>query len=350
MPSGTDSSIVEQRILEQAVRIASYGAVTGWAALRWRGAAYFDGYAGGGRSEMLVPLVRFSGFGNESRAAISRPQLSVTERVLVRGIWCTTIQRALFDDMATRSDRRAVVSMEMAAAAGLISSALMGEYVGKRGPWTGIPKVRKALQLAGDESRSPQETLLKLVRVLDAGFPAPLVNRPVFDLNGNLPGYPDLFDPVSGTVGEYNGIDHKSRDRHRRDVAREQCFRDHGLECFTVVGGDLQDTDLVVRRMVTTRARAVFLPEDQRPWTLTPPPWWPKVEPLDARLRRLGLALIADPPLSPGIVRRENHQEGRSQGRFSRRTIANRISARCSWGPRRSSGRRGGGTRRVRPG
>ncbi len=290
MPSDTDSSVVEQRILEQAVRIASYGAVTGWASLRWRGAAYFDGYADGGRTQMLVPLVRFAGFGSESSAAISRPQLSVTERELVRGIWCTTTQRALFDDMAARSERRAVVSMEMAAAAGLFSTALMGEYVARRGPWTGIPKIRRALALAGDESRSPQETLLKLVWVLDAELPFPLVNQPVFDLHGNLLGYPDLFDPISGTVGEYNGVDHKGRERHRRDVAREQRFRDHRLECFTVVGGDLQNTDLVVERMVTTRGRALFLPEEQRPWTLTPPPWWPTVEPLDARLRRLGLA------------------------------------------------------------
>jgi hypothetical protein len=290
VPTETDSTVVEQRILEQAVRITSWGAVTGWAALRWRGAAYFDGLAQGGRVELMVPLLRTSGFSTETRAALGRSQLSHTEREVVRGIWCTTIQRALFDDMRFLGLRRAVVSMEMAAAAGLISTALMTQYVAQRGPWTGIPLVRRALRLAGDHSRSPQETLMKLVWVLDAGLAYPLVNPPVFDLAGNLLGYPDLFDPVAGLAGEYDGIDHKSRERHQRDVAREQRYRDHGLEYLTVVGGDLQDRELVVKRMLWTRQRALFAAPEDRLWTLTPPPWWPLPEPLDARLRRLGLA------------------------------------------------------------
>ena len=43
VPSSVDGGVVEQRIVEQAGRIPGYGAVTGWAALRWHGATYFDG-------------------------------------------------------------------------------------------------------------------------------------------------------------------------------------------------------------------------------------------------------------------------------------------------------------------
>ena len=46
------------------------------------------------------------------------------------------------------------------------------------------------------------------------------------------------------------------------------------LEYFTVVAGDLADKRLVVERMWSTRRRASFLPESERPWTVTPPPWW----------------------------------------------------------------------------
>jgi len=184
--------------------------------------------------------------------------------------------------------RAAVRAMEMAAAAGLISVPLMGEYVVHRPAWEGVPLTREALGLACDDSRSPKETDLKLVWVLDAGLPYPYVNKPVFDLHGNLLGYPDLFDEEAGLVGEYDGIDHKGRDRHRRDVAREQRYRDVGLEYLTVVGGDLEDRDLVVKRMLSTRERAGHLAPDQRRWTLVPPPWWPVVETLDQRLRRLG--------------------------------------------------------------
>ena len=130
---------------------------------------------------------------------------------------------------------------------------------------------------------------MKLVWLLDAVLPMPLINVPVFGLDGDLLGYPDLFDPVAGVVGEYNGVDHKSIERHRKDVAREERYRDHGLEYFTVVGGDLQDRELVVKRMVATRQRARFLEPEFRRWTLAPPAWFHVVEPLDQRLRRLGL-------------------------------------------------------------
>ncbi len=57
VPSNVDESVVEQRILEQASRIRQYGAVTAWAALRWHGAAFFDGTTDGGRTRLPVPLV-----------------------------------------------------------------------------------------------------------------------------------------------------------------------------------------------------------------------------------------------------------------------------------------------------
>src|ERR1700712_3899492 len=49
VPSDTNAGLVEQRIVEQGMRIRGQGAVTGWAALRWRGARYFDGVAAGDR-------------------------------------------------------------------------------------------------------------------------------------------------------------------------------------------------------------------------------------------------------------------------------------------------------------
>ena len=147
-------------------------------------------------------------------------------------------------------------------------------YVGRRNSWTGVPLARKAVALAVDFSRSPQETRVRLIWILDAGLPAPLCNRAVFDLDGNLLGYPDLLDPVAGVIGEYDGADHRSGERHRRDVAREELFRDHGLEYFTVVGADLSDLGLVVARMRRTRERAKFLPPESCAWTLDPPPWW----------------------------------------------------------------------------
>jgi hypothetical protein len=292
VPAEVDPTVVEQRIFEQGHRIRSYGAVTGWAALRWYGARYFNGVSA--RAEVLpVPLV----VGNnplqpDARVHIDRSRVAQTERVQVGGIWVTTVQRALFDHMRRcRSVRDAVVAMDMAAAAKLISVGLMSLYILQRNAWTGVPLVRHALALASNQSRSPQETRMRLVWVLDAGLPTPMCNVPVFSRDGRLLGIPDLIDPETGTLGEYDGVDHKSRERHRADVAREASFRAHGLEPFAVVGGDLGDRRLVVQRMLDARARAMAVPADRRSWTLTPPPWWrPKAEPLDIHLTRLGLA------------------------------------------------------------
>lgn len=220
--------------------------------------------------------------------ALSQEQLAPSERELVAGVWCTTVQRAVFDEMrAAPTLREAVVVLDMAAAARLISTSLMAEYVAKRSAWTGVPRVREALLLASDDSRSPQETRMRLVWVLDARLPTPLCNRPVFDLRGNLLGLPDLLDPVAGLVGEYDGADHKEGERHRHDVAREEVFRNHGLEYFEIVGGDLRDRDRSATRMRKARARARFLPPASRPWTLEVPPWYDVPEHLDSYLARV---------------------------------------------------------------
>ena len=101
----------------------------------------------------------------------------------------------------------------------------------------------------------------------------PLCNREVFDLDGRLIGVPDLLDVEAGLVGEYQGEDHKDGARHRKDVEREERFRDHGLEYFELVGGDIARRHVAVTRMLNARRRAKFLPPESRAWTLEPPPW-----------------------------------------------------------------------------
>ncbi len=288
VPSSVDPGDVDQRIFEQAHRIRSYGAITGWAALRWRGAAYFDGTERGGTMTLPVPLVVGKArLAADSRVVISEAQIAPSERTWTGRIWCATTQRALFDAMRhARNVRSAVVCMDMAAAAWLISVGLMSRYVERRPAWTGVPLVREALALASNSSRSPRESRLRLIWVLDAGLVPPLCNVPVFSLDGTLLGYPDLFDPVAGMIGEYDGSDHKSSDRHRRDVEREARYRDHGLEYFTVVGGDMLHRTKVVDRIHRTRGRALFAPPESRLWTLEPPAWWVGEDDLDTHLVR----------------------------------------------------------------
>src|SRR4051794_30167784 len=125
VPSDTETG-VEQRILEQGMRICGQGAVTGWAALRWRGARYFDGTAVG---DGLLPVPLVVGLGKlrpDHRVSISQAQIAPTEYSRTGAIACATVQRALFDEMRwAYGVRAAVVAVEKATAARMISVALM---------------------------------------------------------------------------------------------------------------------------------------------------------------------------------------------------------------------------------
>jgi hypothetical protein len=291
-----DGRIPEQRILEQSMRLTG-GAVTGWASCRMHSAAFFDGLRRDGRTPVPVPLN--CGPLHQIRRLpgddLRRDILLDGEIVRLYGIPCTVPNRATFDAMRFAANvREAVVAMEMMAAAALTSVRRMTDYVvPDHQAWTGVGQSRDALALAVEGSRSPQESRLRLVWVLDAGHPPPLVNRPVFDLTGQLLGYPDLFDPEAGVLGEYDGEDHRDVVRHSSDVARESRFREHGLEVVRVTGPDLRNPSLVIDRVDAAFRRAQRVPAGRRTWTLDPPSWWPQELSLDERLTLRELA--ADP-------------------------------------------------------
>ncbi|QBR93243.1 hypothetical protein [Nocardioides euryhalodurans] len=174
---------MEQRILEQFLRVRRDGAVTAWASLRWRGAAWFDGSAGAG-TLLPVPMLRNSGARalEDGRATISRAQLAPHEREFVHGVWCTSALRATFDEVARRGRLRpAVAAICMALAAGVTALDAVRRYAATRPAWEGIPLYRETVALSNECFRSGPEVFLHLRWRLDAGFPEPLVNPPVFD-------------------------------------------------------------------------------------------------------------------------------------------------------------------------
>jgi hypothetical protein len=288
VPSEVDASVPEQRILEQSMRLSG-GAVTGWAACRMHGANFFDGLRADGRTPIPVPLN--CGPLNQIRKLqghdLIRDIIRPREIVLIGHVPSTVVMRATFDAMRFSGNvRAAVTALDMVAAARLVSIRRMAMYLPAKQGWTGIQQCRDALPLADEFSRSPQESRLRLVWVIDARRPRPLANRPLFDLDGRLLGYPDLIDPKAGVVGEYDGEDHRDVLQHSSDVDREARFREHGLEVFRVTGPDLRKVGCVIERIQSAYRRAKHVPPDRRTWTLTPPPWWPETESLDRFLDR----------------------------------------------------------------
>jgi hypothetical protein len=277
VPADVDGDLPEQRIIEQSVRLPPGGAVTGWAALRLHGGGFFDGLAPDGRTPLRVPLA--VGPKSKSRSdhlvRLSREPLPREEVVIRQGIPCTVVERALFDEMRRSWDlRAATVAMDMAAAALLVSVRRMRAYWLAHRGWRRASMIPSALDLASEDSRSPNESRTRLLWELDAGLPRPLVNQPVWDLHGKLLGIADLLDPHAGLVGEFDGADHRSAPRHTRDILRQERFERHLLEVFRVTGLDLLDPERVVARIRFHRSRSRWLPPDGRPWTIVPPESW----------------------------------------------------------------------------
>lgn len=274
VPSSLGVAVVEQRIVEQEARLGRYGAITGWAALRWRGASYFEGWSPSAGvlpvplavgKECLRPDPGFVGL---------RRQVPLWEWELHRGLRCVTWERALFDEIIRLGDPRAgAVALDMCVAAGLGSVADFWAFLEVVRPRNGVVLARESATLACGSHRSPPEAWMCQCWCVDAGLPKPLGNVPVFDLHGDLLGIPDLLDPVAGVVGEYQGAIHRDVEQHRGDVERAERFRGHALEYFEVVAGQLHDIRTAYR-MRSVRSRAAFLDPADRTWTLEPPAWW----------------------------------------------------------------------------
>ncbi len=192
------------------------------------------------------------------------------EVVIVHGMPCARIERALYDEMQRIGEVR-----EMAVAAGatyaarLTSVKRMRLYAATRRWYRDVRTVKEAVEMSCEGCRSPQEDRFRIVWEYTSGWGRPLRNRTILDLDGRFIATPDLLDPIRGVVGEYAGADHRDIDRHGIDIEREADLRAVGLEYVEVVARDLRDPARVVRRMEQALARAVHL---ERRWRIGPAP------------------------------------------------------------------------------
>ncbi|GAB2773840.1 hypothetical protein GCM10027020_28920 [Nocardioides salsibiostraticola] len=290
VPSHVDPHLPEQRILEQSMRLRS-GAVTGWSSLRMHGAQFFDGVAGNGTTRLPVPLsLANDGLRPNPATTHTRHRLEAHEVVTLWGVRCTSPDRALLDELRSIDDLvEQVIAIDMTLAAELTTIERFGHFLRRS---RGGDQYLVALGMAVEDSRSPMETRFRLVWERSAGWPRPLCNQAVFGLSGRLLGTPDLLDPHLGIIGEYDGAEHRSRQRHTQDIRRESDFRGAGLEYVAVVGADVYQPDRIVARMEAARSRARRY---QPQWTLEPPHWFVSPRPLAERvaqreLRRLRVA------------------------------------------------------------
>lgn len=261
-----------QRVAEAGALLPAGVAVTGWAALCWRRARWHTGTRADGSAVPIDVAAATQCLRDQAGVRVHRERFDPEDVVELDGLLVMSAVAAVVFVMRHAVDLdSAVEALDMTYRADLVTPEQVSAWLVARPGLVGIRQAREALRLADENSWSPQETRARLAWERHTGR-RPLANRPVFDLDGDLLGTPDLLDLI-GPCGEYDGDHHLDRGQRRVDLEREQRLLDHGLTPFTIVAGDLGSGRLQ-RRLDSAFARAARVPPEDRRWTLEPPPWW----------------------------------------------------------------------------
>lgn len=270
MPSDCADS-VDQRIVEAAA-VHREGVVTGWAALHWMGARWFE------RSTDPVPISVNVGHGGGEQSdlvATTQEFLHHREVLHVGGLRVTTPLRSVsFEMRYAQSLLRAVQYFDMAAYDDLVSAAELAQYCWWHLPrQTGVGRVRDALNHVHENAWSPLEVTMRWMWLQARPSEPLLCNVPIFSPRGVHLATPDLLDAEAGVVGEYEGQVHLVGERRAADLRRDETLRDAGLEIVTMVGPDVHDPGGFLRRLRGAYERADARTAPPR-WSIRPPPWW----------------------------------------------------------------------------
>ena len=104
---------------------------------------------------------------------------------MAHGMRCAVTQRALFDEIRRLSDEwDGVVSVDMCCAAQMVSIRRMHRYRWTRYWYRDIRRLDRILPLADEGARSRPEVDLRRIWTEHAGWPHPLCNRTILDLDG----------------------------------------------------------------------------------------------------------------------------------------------------------------------
>jgi hypothetical protein len=265
-----------QRIVEAAELLPPDGAIGGWAACHLLGADGLDGQSFTA-SDLPVPLILPPWRTVRPRPGIEVLRTTVRSQDVIecRGVPITIPVHSTFTHMRLSALEAAVAGADSMLRARLVDEQELRMYVAAHPRVKGAPTARAAVELADGRSRSPQESVLRVVWMVDAGLPRPLVNAPVYSDLGYLLGIPDLLDEESGLVAEYDGSTHREAVQHSNDNAREEELERAGLTVVRVTGVDLAyRRRRVVHRLRTAYQDGVARNRSRDRWSLSATPKW----------------------------------------------------------------------------
>lgn len=152
-------------------------------------------------------------------AVVAHRRILPPEDVTLRhGLLVTTLARTWLDlapfldvyDLVAAGDR----ALQLGA-----SHAELSQRCAALKRLRGIRRCRTAAPVLDAGSRSRPESRIRAALVL-AGLPVPEVNRPIYDEHGQWLAEPDLHYKAARLAIEYNGSDHATLDRMRKDATR----------------------------------------------------------------------------------------------------------------------------------
>jgi hypothetical protein len=246
----------------------------GWAALRWLGVDALDGRTGPAGATLL-PITVCTGPVGRLRArrglVVDRSTLMDVDVVEHNGVLVTTAERSCLDVMRGFGAEEGLVAADATVRAGLTTPERLAATLTRMSGLKGVPQARVAVSLVDGRAESGPESRLRYVWVVEAGLPVPLVNPVVLDLAGRFVARADLVDPEAGTVGEYDGSQHRELAQHTADNVREEDLEGLNLEVTRSTSLDLWPH----RRRLVTRLRVAHRRGTQRDhgkdsWILRP--------------------------------------------------------------------------------
>jgi len=266
--AGTSGDDPVQRALADASVLPPDGALGGWGAARLLGVHWLDGTTPSGAPLDGVVCLPPHRQVRRSALVVLRSRLDPGDVVKVTGLGVrvTSPVRTAFDLARTAPDlAQAVERLDCLLVHGVLA-ADVAAYARERPRWNGVARVRRAVELATARIRSPAESRWRMVWMLDAGLPHPLVNATVLDGQGYEQAEVDLLDPRTGLVGEYDGSPHSSSARRSKDAQRQERLERLGLTLVRCTGADLHRPGVTVARLRAAAARALAVRGPRR-WT-----------------------------------------------------------------------------------
>jgi very-short-patch-repair endonuclease len=180
-------------------------------------------------------------------------QIAEDELQLVSGVPTTTAARTAFDIACRSSVGNAVAAVDALARATRFNVAdaqvLANRYKGHRN----VRRARRALTLIDAGAESPRETWLRLL-LIDAGYPRPQTQIPVYGEYGELVALLDLGWEDVKIALEYEGDHHRTdRRQFHRDIARYEALPDLGWITVRVTAEDMPGG--ILRRVAAAWSR-----------------------------------------------------------------------------------------------